>query len=112
MRSNKIARFFAAIAVVGFTGAVVPNGSAFAYNLSTANSSTGSHSTYNALAPEYSGAVGSFSGDGSITKAPGRGNTDRLIKDRIECAHPDAETPTWSASGVYLGYTCQFSPGG
>jgi hypothetical protein len=50
--------------------------------------------------------------DGSVIRSTGQGVYDRFVQNQGQCHAPDSESPTWSASGAFLGYVCQFSPSG
>ncbi len=56
--------------------------------------------------------IGTTNPDGSYTGATGAGTFDRFVQNKSQCPDYEADTPTWSASGAYLGRTCQFSASG
>lgn len=56
--------------------------------------------------------TGATNPDGSYTQSTGAGTFDRFVQNKSQCTDHEADTPTSSASGGYLGRTCQFSASG
>jgi hypothetical protein len=81
-----------------------------AYTALTSGSMAETISRQRAAQPEP--AIVRMNSDGSVIKSTGQGLYERFVQNQGQCHAPDAETPTWSSSGAFLGYVCRFSPSG
>ena len=79
---------------------------AFAALTASCNAQRGG-GVWNAYAP-----IGTVNPDGSYTRSTGPGTFDRFVQGKSQCDDYEDALPSWSASGAYLGRTCQFSASG
>ena len=58
------------------------------------------------------GPIGTVNPDGSYTRWTGPERFDRFVQSKTQCDDYEDALPSWSASGAYLGRTCQFNASG